>query len=106
MRAARAVELVTGTLAAMLAETLRLSGPDAIAPEQSLLDLGLDSLVALELTDRLTKVFGRPFRATLFFSYPNLRALAQYVLNELSPSLPRRSSTKHPTTSTRTTFPN
>ena len=34
------VELVTGTLAAML-ETLRLSGPDAIAPEQSLLDLGL-----------------------------------------------------------------
>ena len=104
--APRGVELVTGTLAAMLAETLRLSGPDAIAPEQSLLDLGLDSLVALELTDRLTKVFGRPFRATLFFSYPNLRALAQYVLNELSPSLPRRSSTKHPTTSTRTTFPN
>ncbi|BBA44077.1 MULTISPECIES: bifunctional LLM class flavin-dependent oxidoreductase/SDR family oxidoreductase [Burkholderia] len=82
------VELITDTLAAMLAETLRLSSPDAIAPEQSLLDLGLDSLVALELTDRLTKVFGRPFRATLFFSYPNLQTLAQYVLNELSPSLP------------------
>ncbi|MGE8574271.1 MAG: beta-ketoacyl reductase, partial [Burkholderia contaminans] len=82
------VELIADTLAAMLAETLRLSGPDAIAPEQSLLDLGLDSLVALELTDRLTKVFGRPFRATLFFSYPNLQTLAQYVLNELSPSLP------------------
>ncbi|WP_175843645.1 type I polyketide synthase [Burkholderia contaminans] len=82
------VERITDTLAAMLAETLRLSGPDAIAPEQSLLDLGLDSLVALELTDRLTKVFGRPFRATLFFSYPNLQTLAQYVLNELSPSLP------------------
>ncbi|WP_175732063.1 type I polyketide synthase [Burkholderia ambifaria] len=82
------VELITDTLAKMLAETLRLSGPDAIAAEQSLLDLGLDSLVALELTDRLNKVFGRPFRATLFFSYPNLQTLAQYVLNELSPSLP------------------
>ncbi|MCQ4437635.1 phosphopantetheine-binding protein, partial [Clostridioides difficile] len=52
------VALITDTLATMLAETLRLSGPDAIAPEQSLLDLGLDSLVALELPDRLTKVFG------------------------------------------------
>ena len=41
MHARASVELVTGTLAAMLAETLRLSGPDAIAPEQSLLDLGL-----------------------------------------------------------------
>ncbi|WP_423383202.1 type I polyketide synthase [Burkholderia sp. LMG 32019] len=82
------LELIAGTLAKMLAETLRLPGPDAIAPEQSLLDLGLDSLIALELTDRLTKVFGRPFRATLFFSYPNLQALARYVLGELSPSLP------------------
>ena len=103
---ARAVELVTGTLAAMLAETLRLSGPDAIAPEQSLLDLGLDSLVALELTDRLTKVFGRPFRATLFFSYPNLRALAQYVLNELSPSLPAPVVDEASDDLDETTFPN
>ncbi|MCA3783144.1 MAG: LLM class flavin-dependent oxidoreductase [Burkholderia sp.] len=82
------LELIAGTLAKMLAETLRLPGPDAIAPGQSLLDLGLDSLIALELTDRLTKVFGRPFRATLFFSYPNLQALARYVLGELSPSFP------------------
>ncbi|WP_322064569.1 type I polyketide synthase [Burkholderia ubonensis] len=82
------IELVTATLAQMLAKTLRLSGADAIAPDQSLFDLGLNSLIALELTDNLTKVFGKPFRATLLFSYPNLQTLAQYVLNELSPSLP------------------
>ncbi|MDN7666773.1 type I polyketide synthase [Burkholderia vietnamiensis] len=80
--------LVTDTLAKMLAETLRLAGPDAIAPEQSLLDLGLDSLVALELTDRLAKTFGKPLRATLFFSYPNLQTLARFILDELSSSLP------------------
>ncbi|MCX4165233.1 MULTISPECIES: type I polyketide synthase [Paraburkholderia] len=82
------LELVTSTLSQMLVKTLRLSRPDAIPPGQSLFDLGLDSLIALELTDRITKVFGRPFRATLFFSYPNLQSLAQYILNELSPSLP------------------
>jgi phthiocerol/phenolphthiocerol synthesis type-I polyketide synthase D len=82
------IERITNTLARMLAGTLRLPDPDAIAPDQSLLDLGLNSLLALELTDQLNKVFGRPFRATLFFSYPNLRTLAQYVLDELSPSLP------------------
>jgi len=82
------LECITATLAQMLAETLRLPHQNAIAPEQSLFDLGLNSLIALELTDKITKIFGKPFRATLFFSYPNLHTLGQYILNELSSSLP------------------
>ena len=48
--------------------------------ETPLQQLGLDSLMALELRNVLAQAFGRPFSATLLFDYPTIRGLAQHLL--------------------------
>jgi acyl carrier protein len=80
-------DFVMSVLAEMLAEVLRLPGPETVSRSQSLFDLGLDSILALELTNRISTSFGRPFRATLFFTCQTLAAVADHILAELSPVL-------------------
>jgi microcystin synthetase protein McyG len=58
-----------------IARVLELSDPHSIDPNQSLFELGLDSLMALELRRRLADIAGTTLPATLAFNYPNLSAL-------------------------------
>ena len=51
-------------------------------PEQSLFDLGMDSLMALKLENRLERSLGRTFPATVPFDHPTITALA-CCLNDL-----------------------
>ena len=53
--------------------------------ETPLQQLGLDSLMALELRNVLAQAFERPFSATLLFDYPTIRGLAQYLLGSAVP---------------------
>jgi len=76
-------DFVVSVLAGMLAEVLRLPDKSSIARGRSLFDLGLDSILALELTSRISAGFGRPFRATLFFTHPTLEAITDHILHEL-----------------------
>ena len=48
--------------------------------EMPLQQLGLDSLMALELRNLLAQALGSPLKATLLFDYPTIRGLAQYLL--------------------------
>jgi hypothetical protein len=48
--------------------------------ETALQDMGLDSLMALELRNVLAQAMGRPLSATLLFDYPTVRGLAGYLL--------------------------
>ena len=45
------------------------------------MDLGLDSLMAVELRDRLASWIGSttPLPATCMFDYPTIEAIAQYI---------------------------
>ncbi|MEO8152052.1 MAG: SDR family NAD(P)-dependent oxidoreductase [Rhizobacter sp.] len=74
--AAREAQLVT-LVRRELATVLGLSGsPESIAIDQPFTGLGLDSLTAVELRNRLQLMLGRPVPATAAFEWPTVTEMA------------------------------
>ncbi|MEU1806739.1 SDR family NAD(P)-dependent oxidoreductase [Streptomyces sp. NPDC019937] len=67
------------------AAALGHSDPARIPAERGFLDLGFDSLTAIELRNRLTAVTGLRLATTLIFDQPNPAALAAHLHTELAP---------------------
>jgi acyl carrier protein len=62
-----------------------VAGLDAefpLDPRQAFRDLGFDSLMAIELRNRLQTTMRRPLPATLVFDFPSLAALVDYFCPE------------------------
>ncbi|EAU62512.1 SDR family NAD(P)-dependent oxidoreductase, partial [Stigmatella aurantiaca] len=74
--------LVEEHLAEQIALVLRLE-PSKIDRLRALGELGLDSLMSLELRNRLEAALGMKLSATLLFTYPNLASLAQHVVGRM-----------------------
>lgn len=60
--------------------------------ERQLLDVneplqseGLDSLMALELRNKLAGIVGRKLPATLLFDYPTVRSMSTFIIEQLYP---------------------
>ncbi|WP_409462968.1 SDR family NAD(P)-dependent oxidoreductase [Amycolatopsis sp. GA6-003] len=66
------LDLVCGTAAVVLGH----DRPDAIDPRKGFIELGFDSLTAIELRNRLDEVSGQRLPATLIFDYPSPGAVA------------------------------
>ena len=52
-------------------------------PQQGFFDMGMDSLMAVELKSRLEASLGRSLSSTLIFNYSTIEALAKYLLSEV-----------------------
>jgi acyl carrier protein len=70
---------------------LRALGTDPakpIDPRTPLGDLGLDSLLAVELRNKLGKALARALPSTLLFDYPSIESLTDYLLSVVLPAAP------------------
>jgi NAD(P)-dependent dehydrogenase (short-subunit alcohol dehydrogenase family)/acyl carrier protein len=84
-RAAPASErrrLVIGYVAALSRQVLDIEPETEIEERVALKEAGLDSLMAVELRNVLTRSLGRSLPATLLFDHPSLDALATYLLRQ------------------------
>jgi hypothetical protein len=69
-------------VAQQVASVLRLENKGAVDPGERLMDLGLDSLMAVELRTRLGIGLSLPqgLPATLVFEHPTVEAIARFLL--------------------------
>lgn len=66
------------------AAVLGHESPDAISPDQSFLDLGFDSLGAVEFRNRLEATTGSKLPTTVVFDYPTPTALAAHICQQIA----------------------
>jgi polyketide synthase 12/myxalamid-type polyketide synthase MxaB len=71
----------------VMREALKILGlagsPETIDPRQPLNELGLDSLMAVELRNALGAAVGETLPATLLFRYPTVDALASFLARDV-----------------------
>jgi acyl transferase domain-containing protein/NADPH:quinone reductase-like Zn-dependent oxidoreductase/short-subunit dehydrogenase/acyl carrier protein len=65
------------------ARALGLAPGKAVNPQRPLHDLGLDSLLSVELRNALAASLGTPLSATLLFDYPTVETLARHLAKEV-----------------------
>jgi malonyl CoA-acyl carrier protein transacylase len=76
------LELVRSHAAAALGH----ASPNEVEPSRAFQELGLDSLGAIELRNRLNAATGLDLGATAIFDYPSSAALAEHLLREATAS--------------------
>jgi acyl carrier protein len=70
-----------------VAQILERPEPHTIPPDHGLFEMGMDSLMSVELKNRLERELGQPLPSTLTFNYPSVRALAGYVVSVVAPTV-------------------
>ncbi|MEY9928543.1 acyl transferase domain-containing protein/acyl carrier protein [Catenulispora sp. GP43] len=83
MPAARRAETVRELVLDSVAQLLGYPGAESVDPHRPFLELGFDSLTALDLRNRLNAVTGLRLPPTVIFDLPDSEALAAHLLAEL-----------------------
>jgi acyl transferase domain-containing protein/acyl carrier protein len=70
---------------AAIARVLRLPEGELPEPRQGFTEMGVDSLMAVEIRNQLAKDIGLKLPATLIFNYPNVEMLARHLATLVKP---------------------
>jgi acyl transferase domain-containing protein len=81
--AAARSELLLQHVRAQVATVLRLDDPEVLDVARGFFTLGMDSLMAVELKNRLQVTLGRPLPSTVVFDRPSIAQLVQFLEREL-----------------------
>lgn len=76
-------EAIVEHLRAVMARVIGADSLDRIDPDQPLMDLGLDSIMALDIKKQLELETGETVQATLIFDYPTVRRIAEHFARTL-----------------------
>ena len=79
-------EAVIREVQAQVARVIGLEETELPDPEQGFFQMGLDSLMAIELKNYLGLSLGRTVPATVMFQFSNIAGLADYLLREAIPT--------------------
>jgi acyl transferase domain-containing protein/acyl carrier protein len=77
------LELLIEHVRAEVAAVLGLDPAEAPDAGQGFFDIGMDSLMTVELRNRLERAVGCRLPTTLAFDYPSIRELARYLLDDV-----------------------
>ncbi len=64
-------------------QTLGYGDAEPIGPDQPLVEQGFDSLMSVDMRNRLNKSLGCALPASLLFDYPTLEKIARYLLKDV-----------------------
>ena len=92
-------DLLMDHVRALLVSVLGLQPSIAIKRHEGLTDLGMDSLMAVEFSNRLNQTLNQHLPSTLAFEYPTIQALTDYLAAEVVKIVMQKSadSAKDPT---------
>jgi acyl transferase domain-containing protein/acyl carrier protein len=76
-------DMVLAKVREEVAGVLALGAGHTLSDRKGLRDLGLDSLMAVDLRNRLQAVVGSPLPATLAFDHPTVDALCDYLMSDV-----------------------
>jgi acyl carrier protein len=75
-------DVVVDFLRDEVALALGIQAPLTIDVEQGLFEMGMDSLMSVELKGRIESAVGMNLPSTLTFNYPNISALTEFLLTD------------------------
>ena len=78
--------LLVAHIREQVAAVIGSSSPDSIDENQGLFEMGMDSLMSVDLKTRLEASIGQSLPSTLTFNYPSVIELAGYLRERLSPT--------------------
>ena len=86
------LELLRDLVREQVTRVLHLAAESAPSRHDRLMDLGMDSLMAVQLRNGLSQALGRTLPSTMMFDHPTIDAMAAYLARKVGESAPAASA--------------